>query len=534
MPPLDIPGYYYDAEKNRYFKIMKNSQAPASSADSQFQTRSSETAHRPAFITKDYIAKKKRREQIEAANSQTPTPASTTHKQRKKKKHRHVLLSSTQPSNPTISRTGLCARPQQPTKSLYSILRAREIGSVKPSVSKDLVWELKVETMLSNAKETLVKNGNGGTFKDPLNDPQKRFSLDLRPWIYNGIVQEFDVHPSKPHVAIASDSGVNILSLHQPTDLGSKFDVISSLRLQEASAISNVEFGRNEEMESDFFVSSCLGGARPGSFQLYMYDTDIEGKLKNSSLLYRYSPSKSSVWTCAAGGIGTNSVFSGGGSKGQVFITTNWKSRPTTSSTNLKSSISDVFSQTWHPSSNNLLVCGSRSGTIHGVDRRSMQSWILVDAKTRNNPSPVCDLSFGWGIASPDLLLSTQMNGDVKVWDLRNTSTNVKGANSGFAELVTSAKSVNSFTKLNACVVGGGFVGGRGVLVGGGSDGYVRAWKFESGRSVANGRVVDIGDDEMTRFPIRVKHSCEFRWGIKHPMNALWIATGTDLNLRLH
>ncbi|KAI9333658.1 hypothetical protein BDR26DRAFT_921201 [Obelidium mucronatum] len=552
---MDIPGYYYDRDKNRYFKIMKNAAAPTQPEHSDSSRNGNE---RPSFITHSFVAKKMRREA--ATSSSSSTTATATQFQGNHHQNRRKIKGSRVQRRSEIPTKNLTGSPQNPY-SLFSILRKREVGMLPLKHcrnGKDLVWEAHVSRLC----RTTDDDTTGCKKKLSCSGNFNRRELDLSPWLHDRFVDQFDVHPTQTQVAIANESTVILLSVQNPLsgsrESKSPLKVQSSLQWQDNSKVTNIQFAQSHP-DTELFVSSCLGGARGGTFQVFSYKTcDVTGIMANWKLRYRFNPTKSSVWTCAIGGSGQNAIVSAGGTKGLVFVTNSWSydngpSKTTTIS--LKDSVSDVFSQAWTPNpSLNLLLCGSRSGYIHSIDRRSMKSCVLVESspssfsssssstdwrdsknsnngsssslllKNQNAMSPVCDLSFPWaGDGMDHRFTSVQMNGDVKIWDMRYMNRNGGVGLVDDLDLVMQTKGVNSFTKLNATAIGGGIGGGNGVLVGGTSNGFVKAWSVSGGgRNVGYGRcVAHLGDDEMLQYPIRTRY--------EH--GVLWVVAGKRLHV---
>ncbi|KAJ3021693.1 UNVERIFIED_CONTAM: hypothetical protein HDU68_009505 [Siphonaria sp. JEL0065] len=255
--PMEIPGYYYDADKNRYFKIMKNSSAPPSTSSSSnnngsSRTRSAEDLDRPTFVTKSFVAKKMRHELIQAATASPIAPPATIHPENGKKsgRNRKRKHNGQNPAPQHTHSANLKSRPgslllkpeplETNKKSIFSILRSREIGVLNPRFCRDLVWEAEAAKLQSESENSIKNSGR---------------VLDLSPWIHDRFV-----HLSKPQLALASDSSVVLLSIKTPNvsdedenESSKIIKVNSSLYSRESSKVTNIQFAEGES-EYDIFV----------------------------------------------------------------------------------------------------------------------------------------------------------------------------------------------------------------------------------------------------------------------------------------
>ncbi|KAJ3389313.1 Mitochondrial distribution and morphology protein 35 [Entophlyctis sp. JEL0112] len=476
-----------DPVRNRYFKIIKAAHAPppgpseSSGSSSGINrdggelsaTGSDAGSARPRFVTQAYVAKKQKLKQQQQAQQQRVQSA-------QKLARRYAAA---------------------PPASVHSLLRQQPamVVPLAATISQDIVVAAYARRLRRVGIVDLADEIGGGRFSPHAPD-----------------ISEFDMHDASGHMLCASDRIVSVVSLCM-RDCGSKgyesfsrkekIRVINSAKAFESSKITCAKFS---QQNPGLFVLSCLGsGSSSGSVQVYTYSTEIESRLiTNLALRYRFSPTKSSFWTCSIAGSGNDTVIASGCSGSQAFVTTSWwrqpKTRPITFTTFSKS---DILSQTFDAEApHNLLFNGFRNGSIVMHDRRSAAAGALEIA-TAHRGAALCDLKFAWGALRPERLVSCAMDGTVRVWDVRFVGNeqnwwrrggaadpqphrhgrercdDQSAARPGSHGEVIQLRVPNSHTKVNvdAFWARGG---GHGVLVCGTENGGVWGWCMRTGERV--------------------------------------------------
>ncbi|KAJ3248369.1 hypothetical protein HDU78_000995 [Chytriomyces hyalinus] len=488
---MDIPGYFFDPVRKKYFKIMKSGAAPPPSASS-------------SFVTSDYVRRSKIRDSNSASEQAIDSAAGKPLPSKRSKK---------KPTPNPIQQQ----RQDKPNQSLFQLLRLRHTSSDFVDPVARSYWQC-VASRLSPG---------------PTLEPFISHSCNDR-------ISEFDIHPSKNHLICGSFANLVVCSFKYGTDKKSdndqqhsrgleKLESVDSVCLLENSDITEVRYANSSS--SNIFVSTALGvGSRSGSMQIYSYDSNPEDNLiTNCRLQYRFNPRTATVWTCAVSGSDENLSIATGASKGQLYLTTPHRSHFKTATFLLPTAGADIFSLSFQPTAMSpVLLAGMRGGTIHAVDFRtpSRTPIFILNESTGLSRNPVCDLSFH---PSGLQFASVQMNGDVKIWDLRY-SKKLGTADGAVCSLTLGT--INSFTKLNVDWIGDGS-----VIAGVGEDGRLRAWNVKNGGEHvfgAEGKKTVAWEEERYKPRCRYTSSSSFQdegTAIPDRRNGLWVSNGTSLAL---
>ncbi|KAJ3238680.1 DDB1- and CUL4-associated factor 4, partial [Chytriomyces hyalinus] len=474
-----------DPVRKKYFKIMKSGAAPPPSDSS-------------SFVTSDYVKRSKIRDSTSVTEQTIDTAAAKALPSKRSKK------------KPT-SKQFYQQRQEKPNQTLFQLLRLRHASSdIMDPVARSY-WQC-VASRLSPG---------------PTLEPFVSHSCSDR-------ISEFDIHPSKNHLICASFANLVVCSFKYGPDKESDNDqrsrslenleLVDSVCLLENSDITEVRYANSSS--SNIFVSTALGvGSRSGSMQIYSYDSNPKDNLiTNCRLQYRFNPRTATVWTCAVSGSDENLRIATGASKGQLYLTTPNRSHFKTATFTLPTAGTDIFSLSFQPTfTNPLLLCGTRGGTIHAVDIRtpSRTPTFILDESAGISRNPVCDLSFH---PSGSQFASLQMNGDLKIWDLRYSKK--LGTADGAVCSMKLLGTVNSFTKLNVDWIGDGS-----VIAGVGEDGRLRAWNIKNGGEHvfgAEGKKTVAWEEE--RYKARCRSSLSvFQEESTDRRNGLWVSNGKSL-----
>ncbi|KAI9014706.1 WD40-repeat-containing domain protein [Gaertneriomyces semiglobifer] len=122
----------------------------------------------------------------------------------------------------------------------------------------------------------------------------------------------------------------------------------------------------------------------------------------------------------------------------------------------------DILAQCWN-STATVMFSGTRSGVIHHWDVRE-KAFRQVDVNSMRHPSSICCLQT-WD----QRIMSAAMDGSMYLWDLRNSSQPVMSLQG----------QVNSHTSLKFCMNDD-----KSIVFSGGQDGWVRAWGLRTGEMV--------------------------------------------------
>ncbi|KAJ3166039.1 hypothetical protein HDU88_003582 [Geranomyces variabilis] len=475
---LQIPGYYYDAEKNRYFKILPNK-----SGSSSNQYTVGAIKEKEAAVEREHVAatfRQKQREQLLPRKRNQPT-------------YLHTHLSSflrERESSPFLFQTSELPQKARAMESMMKYLRVR-------STLKDA----------------------GGQFEGA------GFVMQ------SGDITDFQVHPFLNEVCVGrTDGSVRLLKFQSSAAEDGAPPVIeqstSLLAQQEVSEITSITWGHCERGGTSTVVATTLGeGGRPGSVHAFRYRSPMDGRMFDlDPLSYRLVTSKMSVFCSAVNSQQANQgeCVIAIGTEGKAVVIKDWEDR--NGGTVLRhipiSDKSHVLSQEFDETGT-LLFNGCRNGRIHNCDLRERVTSSTFNLSpgqgdvtfTGSHRSSVCTLK----AISSNRLVSAAMNGSIYMWDLRNTRS----------PLLELAGQVNTHTKVNFAIDDY-----ESTLVAAGEDRYMRTWSLRTGDLLSQMPPRDASAaPKVVRFMAATTEEDHPQVAAARSESLLWVANGKDLDI---
>ncbi|KAI8913745.1 WD40-repeat-containing domain protein [Powellomyces hirtus] len=360
--PMNIPGFYWDAVKNRYFKIVANKGATPSSSQYTFEAIKAKAA----AVQRDHVAEQIRKKRLEEL-----API-----RRNRSDYLHTSLSS--------------------------FLRDREASPSLHQLSGSLQRSRAMESMMKYLRvRSTIKNAGGQT-------AGSGFVMQ------NGDITDFRMHPFMNEVCTGHTDGSVRMMTFQPRNVDGKGptsyeQATGFLARQENSEITSLNYGYCRYGDISTIVTTSLGyGGRPGSVQA-------------NSKMSVYS-SAVSISSCSRG----ETVLAIGAQGKLVVIKDWEDRNEGASVRHIPlPSKTDVLSQAFD-ADGTLLLNGCRDGRIHAFDLRTHGIVRAAGfGEGQNHPamfkgrhaSAICCLQ----ALSSQRLLSAAMDGSMYMWDLRNS-----------------------------------------------------------------------------------------------------------------
>ncbi|TPX67514.1 hypothetical protein SpCBS45565_g03727 [Spizellomyces sp. 'palustris'] len=420
--PMEIPGYYFDPEKNRYFKIVPSKHASSS--------------HRYT---------------VDALREQEATKERNRVAENIQKKHREEILPSRRHGASFV----------YPTLPLFISDREINASLHLPGVNvQGRAWETMIKYL---RHRSTIRNAGGevdgiGFVMQPADITD--FQAELMAPLF-----AFDVEPRK----------------NSPAQYEQKSPFL--LR-HEDSEITSLHYGHVSETTSTI-ITTCLGlGGRPGSVQAYQYQhqpASIGHNLFAAEVgTYRLMMSKMSVFTSAVATLpheGGGSIIAAG-AKGKAIVIKSWEGGNGNAQVRhlLMPGKTDVLAQAFDKMGT-VLYSGCRDGSIHLFDVRtsgSIANEMTLGQSSRGgtfqsqeggsirrlaHPSAICCIQD----LGANQVLSAAMDGSMYMWDTRFPTS----------PIVEFHGHVNAHARINFCVNED-----KNVLI---ADRHLRAWSMRTG-----------------------------------------------------
>ncbi|KND03236.1 uncharacterized protein SPPG_02290 [Spizellomyces punctatus DAOM BR117] len=435
--PMEIPGYYFDPEKNRYFKIVPSKHASSSS-----------------------------RYTVDALREQEATKERNRVAENIQRKHREEILPSRRHGAGFV----------YPTLPLFISDREINASLHRPGVNvQSRAWE----TMIKYLRHRSTIRNAGGEVDG--------IGFVMQP----ADITDFQMHPFRNHVCVGqTDGSVRLFAfdVEQKESGPPQYEQKSPYLLRhEDSEITSLHYGHVSENTSTI-ITTCLGlGGRPGSVQAYQYrhqSPSIGHNLFAAEVgTYRLMMSKMSVFTSA---VATLPHEAGGsiiaaGAKGKAIVIKSWEGGNGNAQVRhlLMPGKTDVLAQAFDKMGT-VLYSGCRDGSIHLFDVRTsgtianemtlgqsgrggtVQTHEGGSIRRLAHPSAICCIQD----LGANQVLSAAMDGSMYMWDTRFPTS----------PIVEFHGHVNTHARINFCVNED-----KNVLIAAGLDRHLRAWSMRTG-----------------------------------------------------
>ncbi|KAI8827230.1 WD40-repeat-containing domain protein [Fimicolochytrium jonesii] len=478
---MEIPGYYFDAEKNRYFKILANKNVASSSEYT-------------VGAIKEKQAAEKRRMVGEELRTRDQTERSFTRRSRQD----HVYGS-------------------------FSLLLRDKESNIHPRNPAGWTASRAWETMMKYLRRRSVIKDAGGEYAGT------GFTMQ------SGSISDFQLHPTLNHAIIGRTDGTIRTMSYGPPTKGRQHG--TRLEQHHSALISSIHYGNSSPEDGLRVISTTLGyGARPGTVQahkLFLHTPSPSDPTSRPiphppTSEFRLSLRRSSAYTSAIAPRSGGGTIISVGAEGRAAIVEGWEGRasdPVMRFLNVPDG-THVLAQEFG-GNGNVNINGCRNGNIYLFDLRETQthrpttvgaagaiSHVGTGFFPRAHQAAVCALKTLEGAR----LVSAGIDGSTHMWDLRNHAT----------PILSFAGQVNSHLMLNFAVDEG-----QHVIVAPGEDTHIRAWSLRTGallsQTIAPGPPQGAqGGKPAGRTVVRFQPSFT---DSGESDGAVWTASGADLEV---